>query len=266
MKRTLLVALLFSCLLMLGSFASISDAQRSSKQAHSSTPAPGGKIAVPCPAPMNDIGDCPDTGCGPSLDPLLNKRKNIASDNQTAEAMTIQQMRNLPDPVKGYKIGDTREKIQALGEGKKIVVVANALVARKGGQESCNCKLKAVADTDNHIVLVDQVLRIKPGEAAKDTLARREEDSITAEFAPRARLLSPNLTRANLQPLIAVDGVQKVRITGLLFFDSEHSLGHHLKRHNNWEIHPVLGMEYCPRGKRCSAASDNNWVKLGDQP
>ena len=222
------------------------------------------KIAVPCPNPLNDITDCPDTGCGPSLDPHLNRAKNIRSDDQTAERMTIQQIRNLPDPVPGFKVGQTREKIKALGEGKKIVVVANALVVRKGGKESCNCKLSSVADTDNHIVLVDRVLKIKPGEKAKDTLHRRELNSITAEFAPRPRLDSPHLTRANLAPLIAVDGVQKVRITGLLFFDSEHSLGHHLKRRNNWEIHPVLELEYCPRGKKCTAANDTNWVRLGN--
>jgi hypothetical protein len=62
-----------------------------------------------------------------------------------------------------------------------------------------------------------------------------------------------------------LDGVAKVRITGILFFDSEHSLGHHLVRRNNWEIHPILALEYCPRGKRCTAASDDNWVKLGDE-
>lgn len=224
------------------------------------------KIAVPCPNPLNDITDCPETGCGPSLDPHLNRLKNIPSNNRDAEVMTIQQIRNLPDPVKGFKVGQTREKIKALGEGKKIIVVANALTVRKGGAESCNCKLTAVADTDNHIVLVDRVLRIKPGETAKQTLARREENSITAEFAPRARLESPHLTRANLLPLVAFNGVQKVRVTGLLFFDSEHSIGHHLKRHNNWEIHPVLEMEYCPRGKRCNAESDDNWTRLGDQP
>lgn len=117
--------------------------------------------------------------------------------------MTIQQIRKLPDPVSGFKIGDTREKIEGLGEGKKIVVVANALAVRKGSAESCNCKLTAAGDSDNHIVLVDRVLRIKPGETAKDTLSRREEDSITAEFAPRARLISTNLTRANLLPLIS---------------------------------------------------------------
>jgi hypothetical protein len=29
--------------------------------------------------------------------------------------MTIQQMRKLRDPVKGFKVGNTREKIEALG-------------------------------------------------------------------------------------------------------------------------------------------------------
>jgi hypothetical protein len=123
-----------------------------------------------------------------------------------------------------------------------------------------------VADTDNHIVLVDRVLRIKPGETAKQTLARREENSITAEFSPRVRFDHANLTRTNLAPLIAFNGVQKVRITGILFFDSEHSLGHHLVRRNNWEIHPITALEYCPRGKRCTAASDDNWVTLGEEP
>ena len=72
--------------------------------------------------------------------------------------MTIQQMRNLPDPVPGFRVGNTRERIQALGEGKKIVVVANAIAVRKGSKESCNCGLTTVANTDNHIVLVDRVL------------------------------------------------------------------------------------------------------------
>ena len=64
--------------------------------------------------------DCPDTGCGPSLDPLLNKQKNI---------------KDLSDPVDGFEIGDNREKLQELGEGKRIVVVANALAVRKGGAQ-----------------------------------------------------------------------------------------------------------------------------------
>jgi hypothetical protein len=57
----------------------------------------------------------------------------------------------------------------------------------------------------------------------------------------------------------------ELRVLGILMFDSEHSLGHHLKRHDNWEVHPVLAMDYSPRRKKCSAGSDDNWVKLGDQ-
>jgi hypothetical protein len=55
------------------------------------------------------------------------------------------------------------------------------------------------------------------------------------------------------------------RITGLAMFDSEHSLEGHLKRHNNWESHPVLALEFCPKGKTRIASSDANWKSLGDQ-
>lgn len=61
--------------------------------------------------PLNDISDCLDTGCGPALDPNLNKQKNIRSLAGEAEPMTIQEMRNLPDPVPGFKIGDSRRKL-----------------------------------------------------------------------------------------------------------------------------------------------------------
>lgn len=56
MKRLLL-------LLALLAFASTSYAQ---------------KIKIPCPTSLNDINDCPDTGCG-TVDPHLNRQKNIRS-------------------------------------------------------------------------------------------------------------------------------------------------------------------------------------------
>lgn len=252
MKRISIAALLF--VLALTAFISISDAQRLvRKSAHA---APSGKIAVPCPRPLNNITDCPDTGCGPSLDPLLNKQKNIRSDGGTAETMTIQEMKALPDPVAGFNVGDDRGPLRDLGEGRKITVMAKVLVVRKGGGESCNCKLLSVADTDNHMVLVAPSL-------AHPTLAANEATSETAEFTPRVRLDHPNLSRAKLLPLItATNNALLVKVTGLLMFDSEHSLGHHLKRKNNWEIHPVLGMEYCPPRKRCTADSDANWTSI----
>lgn len=249
MKRILLSILVLSFVLLVPS----SDAQRRRRGSSVATSSAGsGKVAIPCPRRLTKIEQCPDTGCGPSLDPKLNQRKNIRSDDSTAETMTIAEIKDLPDPVAGYAIGDDRDKLTALGEGKKITVEAWALVARKGGGESCNCKLLTPRDTDNHIVLVDPSVR-------SPTLARNEDSSITAEFTPRVRLDHPNLARPNLQSLITSGGgKRKVRITGLLMFDSEHSLGHHLKRDNNWEIHPVLGLQYCPR----TTCTESQWKDI----
>ena len=222
----------------------------------------GGKVAVTCPhaitASGGSITDCPDTGCGPSLDPNLNKQKDIATDSDAPVDKDFGFLAELPDPVPGFNIGDTREKLKALGEGTMIRVVAFALVARKGSRESCNCGLSKPADTDNHIVLVDP-------EIENPTLADNEPESQTAEFAPRVRLTHPKLVGADLEALIAAAPNQAllVRVTGVQMFDSEHSLGpFHLKRHNNWEIHPVFSLEYCPADKTCTQDSDANWVNM----
>ena len=222
----------------------------------------GGKVAITCPAavtaPGGSIADCPNTGCGGSLDPNLNKQKNIATDSGAPVDKDMNYLAELPDPVPGFKVGATRGKLKALGEGKMIRVVALALVARKGSKESCNCGLRKAPDTDNHIVLVDP-------EITDPTLKDNEEDSQTAEFTPRVRLTHPKLKGADLQALItaAPDKALLVRVTGVQMFDSEHSLGpFHLKRHNNWEIHPVIKLEYCPEEKTCVDNSDANWVDL----
>ena len=259
MKRTLIVVLLTA--LAFSSFSSVSDAQRRRGRGRRAAPhaAAGGKVAIPCPATLNSISDCPDTGCGGSLDPSLNKQKNIETDNQTPEDKDFSFLASLPDPVGDFAIGDTREKPAAQGEGKMIRVVAFALVARKGSKESCNCGLKKAVDTDNHIVLVDP--------ASTSPSLADEPDSQTAEFAPRVRLHHPKLAGARLQALIAAAPNQAllVRVTGLQMYDSEHSLGPlHLKRHNNWEIHPVFGLEFCPTGKTCTADSGANWKSIED--
>lgn len=247
------------------------------------------KVAIKCPSAKKleaGIIACPITGCGKSLDPLLNKQKNIRSLSGGVKKMTIRQMQALTDPVPGYKIGNTREKLTALGEGDKIRVVAFALKARKGVKESCNCGLTAPKDTDNHIVLVDEptleltarATRARPATATRkavkarsakvNTLDVRERQSTTAEFAPRPRLDHPKLTGVRLQSLIEADPDEalKVRLTGILMFDSQHSLEGKLKRKNNWEIHPVLKVEFCPEDETCSADSDDNWEDMEDQP
>lgn len=281
MKRILTIALLSA--LAFCSMGSVSDANRRSGRARA-VASSSGKVKIHCPTPLGDITDCmrldPDTGCG-SLDPNLNEQKNIRSKPGVPEAMTLQDLKHLQDPVPGFDIGDDRQPLKDLGEGKKITVIAYALIARKGGKESCNCGLTQTKDTDNHIVLVEEetlalTRRATPAKpetaertaipartARQNTLDLREQQSETAEFTPRVRLDHPKLTGARLQALI--EATQKkallVRVTGLLMFDSEHSLGRHLKRVNNWEIHPVLKMESCPTDETCTETSDN-WVDL----
>lgn len=238
------------------------------------------KIACPPKSKLTDITKCPNTGCG-TVDPHLNEQKNIRSDDQQPVLKTLKDLKDLPDPVPDFNFGDTREKIRELGEGQKITVIAYALAARKGSKESCNCGLSKPKDTDNHIVLVEEeTLAItkratpeKPASgnkkavpartAAQNTLDAREKQSETAEFTPRVRLDHPNLAGARLQKLITAAPKQalQVRVTGILMFDSEHSLGHHLKRVNNWEIHPVMKLEYCPKDETCDANS-TNWQDL----
>ena len=237
MKRILLVVLL-----VIFTFSTINAQPKKKKK-------PAAKKACP-----TSLAKCPAVGCGG--DPALNKRKNIRSDNQVPTVRTLQWMKDLPDPQHFTRQSKSRAELTALGEGQKIQVVAYALVARKGSKESCNCGLTAPKDTDNHIVLVDSSL-------PAPTLSADEDDSETAEFTPRVRLQHPNLARTKLQPLIdAQDGKLLVRVTGLLMFDSEHFLGRHLHRHNNWEIHPVMGLEYCPQGKTCTEGSDANWKSI----
>jgi hypothetical protein len=202
-------------------------------------------------ASAKSIRDCPDEGNGG--DPNLNRRKNIRSDNHSPIVRTISWMKSLPDP-KNFQRGGSRAELTRLGEGKKVTVVAYALVARKGSKESCNCGLSAPKDTDNHIVLVDTTIK-------NPSLASDESDSVTAEFTPRVRLDYPGLAGAKLQALIQPRGRRLVRVTGLLLFDSEHFLGRHLKRHSNWEIHPVTQLEYCV-ASTCQDTGTVGWKSL----
>lgn len=267
MKRYLLAVLLIPVLFIVMGLtieARGSNAQPTKKSAKKKK-AGDGKTAKACPAAVmadnGTIKDCPDTGCGGSLDANLNKQKNVVPDNAASVDKDIEYLAELPDPVPGFHIGDTREKLRALGEGTMIRVVALALVARKGGKESCNCGLRKAPDTDNHIVLVDP-------ETTEPTLEENEPDSQTAEFSPRVRLAHRKLVGADLESLIAAtpEKALLVRVTGVQLFDSEHSLGpFHLKRHNNWEIHPVVKLEYCPEEKTCEENSDANWVDMEGQ-
>lgn len=232
------------------------------------------------------LADCPPEGCTTSheVDGNLNRRKNITADDDEAqgeaEPQTLSWMKALKKPRHFVK-GGSRDELEGLGEGKLIRVTAFLLTAKPEGSESCNCGLddqkqkdKDIGvNTDNHLVLVSWntvkkfLLPAKVNfQEWKANLDEREGESITAEFTPRVRLDHPNFTRAAVRPLIkkARQMALPVRVTGLLMFDSQHFLEKPLVRVNNWEIHPILKLEFCPRGEICSADSDDGWESLDD--
>src|SRR6267154_2711108 len=221
------------------------------------------KVKKPC---KPSLAACPDEGCGGTFDANLNRLKNIRTDSQTATMKSLTWMKKLDDP-ESFTQGDSREELTALGEGQKITVVAYLLVAKPElGGESCNCGLHTKEETDNHLVLVSKTTVDKfpvSGNAAT-VFHSRELESETAEFTPRVRLKHPNFTREKIQPLINARPQKAllVRVTGLLLFDSEHFIKNHLVRVNNWEIHPVLGLEFCTTGNTCKVNSDAGWKSL----
>jgi hypothetical protein len=215
------------------------------------------KASPPCAASLEV---CPDEGCGGDFDPKLNTRKNLTSSSHAPQLRTLEWMKNREDPQVWFK-GKSRTELIGFGEGQHVTVVAFLLVAKPEGAESCNCRLTGIPNTDNHLVLVSEdTLR-------KRTLHNRELQSVTAEFTPRVRQDGhPNWKRSKLQPLVdaAPKHALKVRISGLVMFDSEHFIHNPLVRITNWELHPILGFEFCTTGHSCTEDGDDGWQKLDD--
>jgi hypothetical protein len=223
----------------------------------------------PCAA---SIDKCPKQGCGKQFDPKLNEVKNITSIGGDPAPKSITWMQKLDDPD-NFAQGDDRTELTQLGEGSNIAVVAYIIAARKElSGESCNCYLHTETETDNHLVLiskstVDQIpLSGKTKAAIAPIEKQREAQSTTAEFTPRVRHDHPNFTQESVQPLINATPQKAlwVRVTGQLMFDSEHFLHNHLDRVNNWEIHPVMKMEYCSTGSNCTIGADLGWKSIDD--
>jgi hypothetical protein len=104
----------------------------------------------------------------------------------------------------------------------------------------------------------------KTADENKAIFRKRELESETAEFTPRVREEHPNFTRKTMQALIkgTDEKALLVRVTGQLLFDSEHLIRNHLVRVNNWEVHPILKLEYCETGDNCKAKSDAGWKSI----
>jgi hypothetical protein len=229
------------------------------------------------PTCATNIGTCAAEGCSSDNhhDPKLNRLKNSKSNSQPVTDRSLTWMKGRHNPTH-YTLGGSRNELTGLGEGDQVRVAGYLLAAKlELGGESCNCYLRTEAETDNHLVLVTKATVDKfhlPPHANTTTLKtvfhKREAESVTAEYTPRVRLDHPTFTNGKIQPLInkTAQGALLVRVTGPLLFDSEHFFEHKLNRVNNWEIHPVFHLEYCPKGKTCAANSDVNWQDIEDQP
>lgn len=266
MNRILTVILLFLTLLLVGA-----DAKSRSTKKKKSPPKP------PCAASL-DV--CPREGCSANNhhDPQLNRLKNVGSSTKPLEDRTVTQLIDLEKKVEGsgYEQGDPRTVLTNLGEGSQVRVVGYLLAVKKEKGESCNCGLADIdVTTDNHLVLVNPKVVTDnplPEHATKDQIKTvfrlREPQSVTAEFTPRVRAAGhPNFT-SEVQKMLnkTPHGALWVRITGQLFFDSEHFHKKPLVRKTSWEIHPILNLEFCPIGKTCPKDGDTNWVDLDSLP
>jgi hypothetical protein len=236
--------------------------------------------AAQTPPCRDNMGLCPPEGCSSENhhDPKLNKLKNLKSSEKPVIDRTLTWMIRREKKVEdsGYKRGDPRGPLTDLDEGTQARVVGYLLAVKQEHGESCNCYLDIVDDTtDNHLVLVNPKVVTDfplPAHATKSQLTavfrKREPKSVTAEFTPRVRTDGHPNFNSELQKMLNTtpQGALRVRITGQLMFDSEHF--HHLplKRATQWEIHPILKLEYCPKNNTCKKDSDENWVDLDSAP
>ena len=224
------------------------------------------------PTCSTSLETCSVEGCSNNNhhDSKLNILKNLRAGDGLITDRSLAWMKLRKNP-KTYTPKGIRTELTNLGEGQQIRVVGYLLAVKLESGEACNCYLQTVEDTDNHLVLVTKDTLDKfplPMNASKSKLTevfkKREPESVTIEFTPRVRLDHPNFTNAKLQPIInkTPQGALLVRVTGQLLFDTEHFFIHQLTRVNNWEVHPIFRLEYCPKEKICTAASDLNWVDL----
>lgn len=186
-------------------------------------------------------GPCGWAGVGDERD--SNQRKNRTDIPISYHDVSLPAIRELPYPV-GPK-NRSKWSPALLAEIEKFegtaVRVKGFLVAVKpqtGSAEGTNCRFTKAAETDWHMALVENA-----GEG--------ERLSVVVETTPRIRRKHPKWTKARLAPW--TDTNQPVRISGWLFFDTEHR--NHLDKYRKtlWEVHPITKIEVL-RG--------NKWVEL----
>jgi hypothetical protein len=209
-------------------------------------------LTPPCTENIATLADCPLTGCGELGDAELNKAKNRTDAPSKVVGMTLDDIRQIPQPPR-WNTGSDRSAIRGSGkEGSGVVVSGFLLKAKAEGKESCNCGLSHRVDTDVHLVVVSEM----PSSKDKEAMDASERASVTAEITPRVRGSNEKWLYRNVNDF---EG-SYIRITGLLMLDTQHiSQGlqlqgerfhQSLKRATNWEVHPITKIEICSKSKK----------------
>jgi len=175
----------------------------------------------------------------------VQKNQNIPFGNPDLHPLT-----NKPGPAQD------RGPLQALGEGKEVVLTGYVKTARPEEAETVNCGSSVPNQPAYHDIHISIVAN--PGDA--------ECAGVVVEMIPHHRPSSWNSDLVN-----QVGGAKlPVRVTGQLMFDSSHTpcVGRNPvtskgasdpSRVSLWEIHPIYKFEVCAKGD-CSTGS--GWVPL----
>jgi hypothetical protein len=182
---------------------------------------------------------CPPEGTGG--DSIQNLLKNRIDEGDYVR-VTFDAISSLTWPIttqqkerKNWSPSDTAAI--AKYEGIPVVVEGYLAGAKESGAESTNCQKTSSNMVDWHVWFVKN---------AGDARAV----SIVIEPTPRSRA-NHQWTLAKLKPII--DGQERIRISGWVFFDPEHPDQLAKTRGTLWEIHPVMQME---------VFKNNQWVPL----
>jgi hypothetical protein len=192
------------------------------------------------------------------IDDLINLQKKVEQDNSInfgdKDATVIKAGKKVVIRKRGPTAN--RAPLQALGEGKLVVLKAFVFIARQENGETVNCgknfppgDIRNPLFHDIHISLV-----------ASDQTTN-ECDSVVAEMIPHHR--PDDWTADNVLKVATAKAM--VRVTGQLFFDSSHvpcangaRVGSNPSRVSLWEIHPIYVFEVCTAD--CSGAGQ--WLPL----
>lgn len=127
-------------------------------------------------------------------------------------------------------------------ENKAATIEGYILEVTNTGKETCNCKAKKKENQDVHIVMV------------KKKSYKSNKNHVIVEITPRLRVkIFEKLGVTNNKELRKLIKGKKVKVTGWLLFDEEHTENSYninprgkkktIWRATCWEIHPITDME-----------------------